>query len=90
MKMQLPTMQQGEVEIRVPLCDAAEIVRGVRHLDLSLISAADLEIGIVLARIRTALQSSHTQLRGGRHVETNADAMRYLLESIHAASRPKR
>ena len=40
-----------------------------------------------MASLREALNASHCQLLNGKHVDTNADAMRWLLERVAATFR---
>jgi hypothetical protein len=41
---------------------------------------------LVLARLRAGLDAAHVRLANGQHVETNPQALRWLLEQIHFAS----
>ena len=81
------TSEYQRAEIVVPIADFPATARGPRHIDIGFHSPSDVELGRVVYRVREALRNTHTQLSGGRHVETYADTVRYLLERIGAATR---
>lgn len=69
--------------IEVPICGEDDIVGPVIiHVD------ARLSVGhrVTLARIRTELARRHATLKDGRHVETVADVVRWMLEQVEAAA----
>jgi hypothetical protein len=76
-----------EVSVTVPLAGEGELSVPPRKIEVSLRSPRDAASANALARIRDGLRERHTQLDCRRHVETYADAVRWLLERVHAASR---
>ena len=48
------------------------------HVDLVM----DKRQGQVVAQLRDGLKAGHVQLSTGRHVETNADTLRWLLDAL--------
>ena len=85
-----PPSGYQRAEISIPIVGESADIRGVRHLDIGFGSTADIELGRVVARVREGLRASHSQLRSGRHVEGNADTIRFVLECIADATKPKR
>jgi hypothetical protein len=49
-----------------------------RHVDLVM----DQRHGKVVSLLRAGLFANHAQLRGGRHIENNADTLRWLLDNL--------
>jgi hypothetical protein len=81
-----PIALQQQATIEIPIVARTREVRVPVKLEVRLSSPADLELGRVMGRVREALRDSHTQLRGGRHVETYADTLRWMLERIRASA----
>jgi hypothetical protein len=75
-----------EVSVTVPLAGEGELSLPPRKIEVSLRSPRDAASANALARIRDGLRERHTQLDCRRHVETYADAVRWLLERVHAAA----
>jgi hypothetical protein len=90
MKLHRHNLQEGEVAIVVPLTDAVDITYVPRKLQVPFQSPTDAGLGRVAARVRDALRNRHEQLRGGRHVESIADTVRWMLERVDDATRPTR
>lgn len=67
------------VQIAVPVVPLNETVYRVRHVNVNL-STEDQQIG--LRRVFDALHGLHAKLANGRHVDTPADAVRWLLERV--------
>jgi len=53
-----------------------------RHLNVQLAQAH----GLTLRALRDGLDARGATLTGGRHVQTNADAVKWLLEAVAAAT----
>jgi len=75
-----------EVSLTIPLGDLAPVSLPPRKIELSLRSPRDAQSAQAVARLRDGLRDRHTQLTCGRHVETIADTIRWLLEGVYTAS----
>ena len=89
MKLALP-IEIAPVTIVVPVAPVGVNPYFPRKLQLPFDSPGDVELGAVAARVRDALRDTHAQLRGGRHVESIADGVRWMLERVADATRVKR
>lgn len=89
MKLALP-IEYSPVTIAVPIVPVSNSPYVPRKLQLPFQSPTDAELGRVAARVRDALRDTHAQLRGGRHVESIADGVRWLLERVDDATRLRR
>lgn len=71
------------VSLEIPLCPA--LVSGYlpRTLQVPLRGGSQKSI---VQRLRLALTASDAQLASGKHVESNADAVRWLLDAIAAGN----
>ena len=78
-----PLGQNGEyvVQIDVPLAEAEPGTYMGQHVEARLTPVQ----GAALNRLFTALHKQGETLQGGRHVDTRADAMRWLLEQVSEA-----
>lgn len=85
MKVDLP---RCELKINFPLGEEPPAVPA-RKIEVSLRSPSDANSAATITRLRDGLQKHHAQLGCGRHVETNSDAVRWLLERVYEASRPR-
>lgn len=75
-------MQASGVLIEVPISRPDDIDGPVlMHLDCRL----KPDQRLALARIRTALVRRHATLADGRHVESLADAVRWMIDQVRAA-----
>ena len=83
MKVESPI--RSEVTLTVPLGEG-DLTLPPRKIEVSLRSPRDAASANALTRIRDGLRERHTQLDCRRHVETYADAVRWLLERVHAAA----
>ena len=77
-----------EVSLTIPLGHQAPVSLPPRKIELSLRSPRDAQSAQAVARLRDGLRDRHTQLRCGRHVETIADTIRWLLEGLYTATSP--
>lgn len=74
----MPQDDTFRVSIHVPLGPTTGHEYSARHIDVRL-SRRHAEI---IRRIRNGLAARHVQLANGRHVESNGDVLRWLLESV--------
>ena len=65
-------------EITVPLGDLEAGQYNPRHLDLRL----TVQQAASLRRVYVGLNDGHAQLADGRHIDSAADAVRWLLERV--------
>lgn len=84
MKVESPI--RAEVTLIVPLSAEADLSFPPRKIEVSLRSPRDAASACTAGRIRNGLRDRHAQLGCGRHVETLADTVRWLLERVHAAA----
>ncbi len=77
---------RAEVTLTVPLSAEGNLAPPPRKIEVSLRSPHDAASACTAGRIRDGLRDRHAQLGCGRHVETLADSIRWLLERVHAAA----
>lgn len=77
-----------EMKLTIPLTDESP-ASPPRKIEVSLRGPRDTGSAYAVARLRDGLRTHHVQLGCGRHVETISDTIRWLLEQVHQATRPR-
>lgn len=73
------------VTIRVPVARSAPALAGSNPVPTFRINQAERHLRVVWGKLLHGCRGSHVQMRSGRHVESIASSVKYVLEQIESA-----
>ena len=75
----------GEVKLTFPVAELAPDALIVRHLEVGQLSK---EQATALRALREGARATNLRLANGKHVESNSDVLRALLENSYSLLKP--